>query len=550
MTTHVNNSVDLRTVANLQTFDAGESGRRGITTVVTCLMAAQLIAMTNFPNRKLLPKILPPPFNNLGHQLLMDYALFLVIVWEVVEDIKSCVERWKKKKRPWIYGGLAGAAASLALAVVLGSVTPSIPLLFGSLFVYVIGTRGHSNDMRREVGDIRADAIRRLMKGEWLPSNRKVTDHVAAYLEKVGDGALGGDYAPVITVLDNNQPFAGYGKLQAENLFICRPKEKEADLIPPMVEVRAAVARNVTDKVSGLGLKEVSFGEVVLIHADSLPANSAWLDDDDAPRLWIEKEKVASAYSLDPRVSTRSFLAAQVLLPDYMTLATFFVRVFRAGNSATCKIAVSTLGPPVVSTAYLRKRLLKHKLEREDGVWPAKEKKTKLSNSQAEQEALEQLRYIEQRGHDQTPFQPYVNTSALDRIKLEEELERRTAGYEEQYRETVEKSAMWPGRHYWLTHNWREINSYTFTPDFFGRTEAIASVKTIYDQIARAMLNTLDGLGYDVSDYRDKEGKYSINAEKIEQLVVGEMINFSKPDKADKSNKAGQVPPQVEARAE
>ena len=31
-------------------------------------------------------------------------------------------------------------------------------------------------------------------------------------------------------------------------------------------------------------------------------------------------------------------------------------------------------------------------------------------------------------------------------------------------------------------------------------------------------------IGFDVSEYRDAEGKYIINAEKIEQMVVGERV--------------------------
>ncbi|NEO85100.1 MAG: hypothetical protein F6J87_12750 [Spirulina sp. SIO3F2] len=65
----------------------------------------------------------------------------------------------------------------------------------------------------------------------------------------------------------------------------------------------------------------------------------------------------------------------------------------------------------------------------------------------------------------------------------------------------------------------------TFTSDFFGRPESIASVSILYSLISKAVIDSLEDLGFDVSDYKDKEGNYTINAEKIDQLIVGETIN-------------------------
>jgi hypothetical protein len=83
----------------------------------------------------------------------------------------------------------------------------------------------------------------------------------------------------------------------------------------------------------------------------------------------------------------------------------------------------------------------------------------------------------------------------------------------------------WPGR---LTPlgNWREDYSLTFTNDFFGSTEALASIKTLYQQISSTILDTFDSMGFDITDYRDREGKYSINAEKIDRLIIGEEIKI------------------------
>ncbi|UCE04418.1 MAG: hypothetical protein JSW07_12375 [bacterium] len=92
------------------------------------------------------------------------------------------------------------------------------------------------------------------------------------------------------------------------------------------------------------------------------------------------------------------------------------------------------------------------------------------------------------------------------------------------------KSILWPGL-YTTLPNWRESQSSTFTTDFFRKTEGIYSVKHIYDQISRAIIDGLDNLNFDVSEYRNQEGKYMINADKIDKLIVGERIYIDKSKK-------------------
>src|SRR5262249_16699064 len=81
--------------------------------------------------------------------------------------------------------------------------------------------------MKRDVAEIKAEDVRNLMKGKWKSDNETIRKTIARDLEKIGDGALDGVQIPVITVIDNEQPFSGYGRLQAESLFICRPIERE-----------------------------------------------------------------------------------------------------------------------------------------------------------------------------------------------------------------------------------------------------------------------------------------------------------------------------------
>ena len=70
--------------------------------------------------------------------------------------------------------------------------------------------------------------------------------------------------------------------------------------------------------------------------------------------------------------------------------------------------------------------------------------------------------------------------------------------------------------------------------DFFGKPEIIGGIKTAYDQISQLTLEAIEKQGYDISRYRNEEGKYTINAESIDKLIVGETINVKEEKKKDK----------------
>jgi hypothetical protein len=96
----------------------------------------------------------------------------------------------------------------------------------------------------------------------------------------------------------------------------------------------------------------------------------------------------------------------------------------------------------------------------------------------------------------------------------------------------AKNSLFWSGVHTQLV-NFREVYSMTFTTDFFGNTESRAVVKTLYDRICRSALCRLKEIGFDISDYQDESGRFSINADSIEQLVVGEQVYMERKRKAD-----------------
>jgi hypothetical protein len=111
--------------------------------------------------------------------------------------------------------------------------------------------------------------------------------------------------------------------------------------------------------------------------------------------------------------------------------------------------------------------------------------------------------------------------------KLDESLSQAELdSYKAEMRRVADENVFWPG-YYSYYRNWREINSLTFTTHFFGKPESLAAVRALYTQVSRAILDGLDLNGYNVSDYRDEKGVYSIHADKIDQLVVGERVTIT-----------------------
>lgn len=103
-----------------------------------------------------------------------------------------------------------------------------------------------------------------------------------------------------------------------------------------------------------------------------------------------------------------------------------------------------------------------------------------------------------------------------------------------EYNRTLKDSVVWPGI-YFAKRTMRERYSLTVTDDFFGKTEAVATIKSLYSQLGKIIIDSFAELEFDVSQYKDEKGNYTINASKIDQLfLVGDQIQFNQPQPVDK----------------
>ncbi len=212
------------------------------------------------------------------------------------------------------------------------------------------------------------------------------------------------------------------------------------------------------------------------------------------------------------------------------TPATFFIRIYNAGNAASFQIAISTLGPIEGDFSYVMKRLAKYQSE---SSYQSSETGT---IQDAFKTPIFDLLHLKSSNVNELPFKVQFDREKIKELKVYDSDSFKGHNYVSMYNEIVGSSAYWMGYKRY-PNNLREINSLTFPSDFFGKPEAISTVSSLYEDISKCVLNSFEQLGYDISKYKNKDGMYSINADKIEQIVIGEKIEFKENNKNDEKDK-------------
>jgi len=111
----------------------------------------------------------------------------------------------------------------------------------------------------------------------------------------------------------------------------------------------------------------------------------------------------------------------------------------------------------------------------------------------------------------------------------------------------IEHETSWPGSYSYFKTGLRDRHSDFVGGDFFGYPELTGGMTGAYNEIVDSILDTVSKKGFDISGYKDKDGKLTINAERIETLLVGDVINVKSKDgekkteeKQDKSDNGKQ----------
>jgi hypothetical protein len=500
---------------------------------VTYDLAAGIIARSDFPKKDHIPETMPKPFTNFGHQSLIEHTLLQSIIWSTVWQIQTVLKPWKKYHNLFV-----GLNIGVSAAIIIAGFATENPIVviggFVLLFVVAILIAKRTRGYRKKAAEAKARELQSLLSGTWQQTvDEEFLQRMSQRHDYFGNGALDGERVPILTVISGESPFPGYGRLQAEKTFVCRPKNNPNHSLPDSQQLAQTIFRNVTSELEKAKIGSMTSGQVVTVYGDSITIESQWLNADKAPILWLPNDDKLEAFlAHDNLASCRKYFAFQIIFPAYQTATTLFIRPFLAGNAAACHVAVCTIGPPVLDKQHVRRALLRHRMQKEDEVHPPVEAKQQSKGELTKSEArLSMIRAIRTLTKDGQPFfDPLVSLSSIlkldfreDDLKLDEQKE-----FQEEFDRIVAQSTLWPGIIGITNTNIRDTYSYTFVTDYYGKPEMLACVRTMYDQICRSVLDTFDDAGFDISEYRDKEGHYSISADKIDNLIVGERIHIEK----------------------
>ncbi len=518
--------------SNINTYESKEyiGIKTKMTHEVTNIIAASTIAERYFPRRETLPKFLPLPFNNFGHFFLFEHDRYLLIIYQTIMEVRD-IAKARSTYTPWLWALLFYAIPCLFLA---GSAAPPafyFIILIIPFVAYYIASSNIIEKMNKDIAILKADTITKLLNDEWVANPAIILpEQLKQSMKASMNGNIGEGEMPVLTVFDSvedKQPFPGFGKFQFENEFVCPPKK--LDDVPEMNDhdFFEAIFSKLGKTLTCCGITNISLSKVIVLNAESIAIDSLWLDDDKRPLLTkrIDYDEVMSH---DPDCSVRVYLLVEVLFPKYDSAACFFIRPFKAENSVGWHLALSTIGPPEKRQQYLKDRLHKHRME-------INNMGDQTQNSTPPESSYENtLNKIQVTSLNKQKFHENLNTlSILECDFLEQNIN--AAAIQKRLDRVKENEISWPGRYYFIKYNIREVKSLTFGGDFFGNPELLSSISTIHDQISRKILEAIEEHGYDISKYKDKDGRVSINAGNIGNIVVGEVINMKKEDVNKKS---------------
>lgn len=510
------------------------AARESMAHIAAVKMAAMKIASNEFLNPNGLPRFFPPSFNTFGHYFLFDYKLYLRIVHEAVSEIQEIVKR-HDTLNSWVYYGcmLLALFLVLFLPVELKLISLILAVTIPLILLYNKKSKIKEN-INSEIAAYRAEIIEKLVSGNYEPSEDfKLPKELEQKLDLwVGEGFIEDlQKTPVLVIYNQNHPFPGFGKLQIDNVFTCQPKADRVNKDFDLENLYEKVKIDLEKLTSDSSLPLVQIGSVVAVHGESIMIDSEWLDKSKTPLLHIDTNiGINEILNLDTQSSTRYYLVVQVLLPVFDTAASFFIRIYNAGNAASFQIAISTLGPIEDDFSYVMKRLSKYQSElgyysQDIGVI-----------QDAFQTPYYDLLHLKASNAGEPAFKVEFDKEKIKELKVYDSESFQSHNYLSAYNEIVGSNANWVGYKRYPS-NQRENNSLTFPSDFFGKPEAISTVSSLYEDISKCVLNTFEKLGYDISKYKNKDGMYSINAEKIEQLVIGEKIEIKESQKNDEKDK-------------
>ena len=518
------------------------SAARELTLQVTRMIAAQSIANARFPLNPL-PKAVSQPFNNLGHMPLCDYELLLQYVWSAVWEIQGYLEKTLLKR--------VGARLALLLgfpiaAQFLLAEESSIAAAITTLFVSWGISRWTCPKTQEEIASIRARWIQNLSTSS---SEGLLLVPLAQFPGADTSVSWGsGDITknPLVVIRSDGRQFPGFGELLNDATFVCPPRGFAAALSEDAGQ-RLEMAAIAAIRVRLGARKELDWciGSITTVYEDALEGSSPLLGPDHRPILELPEpvdEQAPDGHDL------RRYSVVQVLFRSQLTALYFMIHAIPSAGNAAIELVATAIGAPHCDLRYLRRRLRRHAIETAEmtpfvatqndstGTLRWKEIAARISGG------ADAFRY-----GSRLPIGPIKDLTPWaikeDRIpeRMSKDIER-----------LATMAPRWPGWYFEPT-NWREVSSAAFPEGTHRRADVLALARGLYLLVSRAIVDTMDEHGYEVSEYRDKQGNYTIKADNIDRLILGDRVTVNelrpeRPHQTSQGPKPGTAKPKEAKR--
>lgn len=471
---------------------------------ISLLLAASCLADPSFPSEASLPRVASIPYNHLGHQLLLNYDLLCESVWGTAHRLRE-----EKRKHSSI-GAWIVAALALAVCIFAGYRLDHIASGAAvGIVLSVVVFAALAEDFSKRAAALKAEAIQCLLEGHVPCAATMPPGFLPTGTARIqsGGGLVGTSEVPVFLARGAQEPFPGLGSMQARELFLCPPRDLGETILIDGERLQAKVLEALESAGDISGLPHILLGEAIVVDSATVSKDSAWLDKEGRPFLYVAKTEGLDVTSIDRRASVRVYAGLQVLLAEYSTCVSCFVRPFLAGTSVAFEIVLTTLGPPAETEERLQEVLHNH---REIAGRTRKSRRAGAPvQSPRATDVTGQIRFVKLLTEGRS------DPLAASKLKNLVSLTPDGTGHDEERRAAAALQAQrsdWIGRHM-RPPNWREGHSLALPADFFGSTECKATIHALYIQLVRAVLSTLDTLGFDIDRYRDESGRWTIESE-------------------------------------
>lgn len=485
----------------------------------TNIIAAEKIADMDFPKNNVFPRMYPYPFQNLSKEYLFDIEKYFLILFQSREQIKNNLNKVPpENKVPAVFAIFSGTIFILAFFVPFFLVILFIFFGMGACMFfyskYVSDSESYKQSINKKTLEEKIKIMEQLLLNKWeVDANITLPEDIKTLISKIAtDVDIHSKKIPISFIFDNSRTFIGYGQTVVDSSIICAYKNEDT-IKTNTNELFDALF----DDLKKVNNNHIKVGKIVVLDTQSIPIDSPWLLEDFVPCDFVDDENMKKIDEIDKRVSVRKYIVVEVLFPEYESSVCFFVSPLEMNDILMCRLLITTMGPPRVNKFEIKKKisLLQSKINTKKNDYP------EMGVNNLSKKEILSLR----NNHFSLEIPAEIFKSEDIEILKKKPI---STNIEYIKKEIMDLASVWPGAYTFMKYTNRERLSSNIGGNALTTPNIISFIKIKYELIFKQVLAVFDKKGIDVSSYKDKDGKVTINAENIDKIIVGEVVNVSK----------------------